>query len=175
MDTDDRGRRNAQGRPETFEEKLDRNWNDLLQELRVMQTGAQIFTAFLMTLPFQQRFEDLSDYQRVFYVVLLSFSALLTGLITAPVAIHRRFFGKRVKETTVTSGHRIVKTAVVCVGIMVSATVWFIVDVMFGSTVAAYLGGGVTLLVLFLLVVFPLLLRPKATPSTVNDRRDGNG
>jgi hypothetical protein len=160
MDTDDQVGGESRGRSETFEEKLDRNWNDLLQELRVMQTGAQIITAFLMTLPFQSRFEDLDSFQKGYYVVLLSFSAVLTGLITTPVAIHRRLFGKHVKATTVAHGHRIVKVAVVCVGLMVSACVGFIVDVMLGPTAAAYVGGGVAVIVLFLLVVLPRLLKP---------------
>jgi hypothetical protein len=174
MGTDDRVESASRGRRESYEEKLDRNWNDLLQELRVMQTGAQIITAFLMTLPFQSRFEDLDAFQRTYYVVLLAFSALLTGLITTPVAIHRRMFGKHVKATTVAHGHRIVRISVVCVGIMVSACVGFIVDVMSTPLVAVLVGGGVTVVIVFLLVVFPSLLRPERAEPTGADPGSGD-
>ena len=92
---------------------LDRNWNELLQELRVMQTGVQITTAFLMTLPFQSRFEELNSLQIRFYLVLLVFSVLLTGLIMTPVALDRGLFRLNVKEVTVKQGHRIVRVALV--------------------------------------------------------------
>ncbi|NKX50657.1 sodium:proton antiporter, partial [Arthrobacter deserti] len=108
MATEEHINEESRGRRESFEEKLDRNWNELLQELRVMQTGAQIITAFLMTLPFQSRFEDLEDYQVGLYIALLVFSALMTGVIMAPVAIHRQLFGLHVKDSTVAQGHRFV-------------------------------------------------------------------
>ena len=60
----DPGQSNGRGRNETAEEKLDRNWMELLQELRVLQTGVQILAGFLLTLPFQARFETLTDFQR---------------------------------------------------------------------------------------------------------------
>ena len=65
------------GRNESVEERLDRNWNELMQELRVMQTGAQILAAFLVVLPFQAGFASLGHPERTFYLVLLVFSALL--------------------------------------------------------------------------------------------------
>src|SRR5690606_31603274 len=61
----------SRGRPETPEQRSDRNWNELLQELRVMQTGVQILTGFLLILPFQSRFADLDDYQRTVYLTLV--------------------------------------------------------------------------------------------------------
>jgi hypothetical protein len=61
-------------------EKLDRNWNELLQELRVVQTGVQILTGFLLTLPFQQRFLHLNDFQRGGFLAAVLFAAAATGL-----------------------------------------------------------------------------------------------
>src|SRR3712207_4786869 len=92
--SDDRTR-SGDGRHETPAERSDRNWNGLLQELRVTQTGVQILTGFLLTLPFQERFEDLDGYQRTLYLVLVLLAILTTGLITAPVSLHRILFGKR--------------------------------------------------------------------------------
>src|SRR5665647_819594 len=59
------------GRRETPAERLDRNWNEILQELRVTQTGIQILTGFLLTVPFQQRFAELTDDQRRIYLTLV--------------------------------------------------------------------------------------------------------
>src|SRR3954471_17419414 len=72
--------------------RLDRNWGDLLQELRVVQTGVQLLTGLLLTVPFQARFGDLTGPQRVLYLVVFSLSASSPGLLIAPVALHRALF-----------------------------------------------------------------------------------
>src|SRR5918999_5561437 len=72
--------------------RLTRNLNELLQELRVTQTGVQILTGFLLTLPFTQRFPDLDQVQKMAYLGVLVGSVLATGLIVAPVAFHRVLF-----------------------------------------------------------------------------------
>src|SRR5689334_8609310 len=80
------------GRDETEAERLDRNWTELLQELRVTQTGTQILTGFLLTIPFQQRFAALDPGQLTVYLVLVGFAALATILALAPVSLHRSLF-----------------------------------------------------------------------------------
>ncbi|WP_225873790.1 DUF6328 family protein [Zafaria cholistanensis] len=150
------------GRTETFDEMLDRNWGELLQELRVMQTGVQITTAFLMTLPFQSRFDELNPTQIRFYLALLVFSVLLTGLILTPVAVHRKLFRQHIKEVTVEQGHRIVQIALIGTGLLVSASVTFIADVLLGDSLALVIGGAVLLVTALLLVVLPVFLRRKA-------------
>src|SRR5689334_12186764 len=92
------------GRNETPEQRSDRNWVELLQELRVMQTGVQILTGFLLTVPFQARFETLTSFQRGYYLVLMVLAALTTGLAVAPVALHRALFRRHVKARLVTVG-----------------------------------------------------------------------
>lgn len=150
------------GRTETFDEMLDRNWGELLQELRVMQTGVQITTAFLMTLPFQSRFDELNSTQIRFYLALLVFSVLLTGLILTPVAVHRKLFRQHIKEVTVEQGHRIVQIALIGTGLLVSGSVTFIADVLLGDSMALAIGGAVLLVTALLLVVLPVFLRRKA-------------
>ena len=85
----------ADGRDETRNERADRNWDELLQELRVMQTGTQILTGFLLAVAFQPRFEDMDELQRDLYVVLVGLAALATILALAPVGMHRATFGRR--------------------------------------------------------------------------------
>ena len=98
-------------RNETETERLDRKWNDLLQELRVMQTGAQLTAGFLLTLPFQQNFSKLDGFQRDLYLVLVLLAALTTAVVVAPVAVHRRVAGLHVKERLVVTAHRLVGPA----------------------------------------------------------------
>jgi len=98
-------------RDETAFEKLDRNWNEILQELRVMQTGTQIVTAFLIVLPFQARFEELVAGIEHWYMTLMVSAVLLTVLMLMPVVIHRRYFRLQVKDQTVTWGNRFLKRA----------------------------------------------------------------
>jgi hypothetical protein len=170
--TEDRVYEESHGRRESFEEKLDRNWNELLQELRVMQTGAQIITAFLMTLPFQSRFEDLEGYQVGLYIALVSFSVLLTGLIMTPVAIHRKLFGMHVKDSTVAHGHRIVKLAVLGIGLMATGCVAFIVDVIAGDALALAVGGAILVIMLALLWLLPQQLKRSAEARSSADGRE---
>src|SRR6476619_1214468 len=89
------------GRNETREEQLDRNWAELLQELRVLQTGVQILAGFLLTLPFQQRFKELDQFQVTLYLVNVVIAALTTAFILLPVSVHRRLFRQRLKEMLV--------------------------------------------------------------------------
>ena len=79
-------------RDETEAERLDRNWTSLLQELRVTQTGVQLLTGFLLTLPFQQRFTVLDGTMRTIYLITVACSIGSTVLLVAPVALHRVLF-----------------------------------------------------------------------------------
>ena len=94
---------NAQDeRHETPAERFDRNWDELLQELRVTQTGVQLLTAFLLSLPLQQRFPDLAAYQHALYLGAVALSVSATGLLVAPVAVHRALFRHHAKGRLVT-------------------------------------------------------------------------
>lgn len=145
----------TEGRNETEEERLDRKWNDLLQELRVMQTGAQLTAGFLLTLPFQSSFADLDDFARGLYLVLVLLAALTTALVMAPVAIHRRLSGQHVKERIVQSAHGLVYGVLTCIALLVSGMVLLIFDVVVDRTWALVASGGIVLVIVVLLVVLP--------------------
>lgn len=95
------------GRHETPDERADRRWGDLLQELRVAQTGVQILFGFLLTVVFQQRFTQLSDTDRHIYIVTVFLGAATTGALVGPVAMHRLLTGRRLKSQTVTAASRL--------------------------------------------------------------------
>ena len=147
-------------RDETPEERADRNWNDLLQELRVSQTGVQLLAGFLATLPFQQRFGELDAFQRGWYVVLLALAFSTVGVTLAPVAIHRRVFGEGAKEELVRAGHRLLATALAMIGLLLGGIVLLIVDMVYDRTAAA-IAAVVSIVVLSgLLVVLPARVAP---------------
>ncbi len=148
-------RAGTDGRDETREERLDRLWNDLLQELRVMQTGAQLTAGFLLTLPFQQKFATLDSAQRALYLALVLLAALTTALVLAPVAIHRRLSGQHVKERIVQSAHGLVYGVLTCIALLVSGMVLLIFDVVVDRAWALVASGGIVLVIVVLLVVLP--------------------
>lgn len=120
------------GRNETREEQLDRNWAELLQELRVLQTGVQILAGFLLTLPFQQRFGTLDDFQVGLYLINVVIASLTTALILLPVSVHRRLFRQRLKSTLVSSADSIAKWALAGVGMLSVGTAALVFDVTAG-------------------------------------------
>ncbi|APX01822.1 MULTISPECIES: DUF6328 family protein [Arthrobacter] len=150
------------GRNETREEQLDRNWMELIQELRVLQTGVQILAGFLLTLPFQQRFETLDDYQETLYLVNVALAALTTAFILLPVSVHRRLFRKRLKETLVTSADNIAKIALGGVAALSVGTASLVFDVTAGRTVGLVAGGILLAVLAILLAYVPVYLHRKA-------------
>ncbi len=129
-------------RHETPTERLDRNWNEILQELRVTQTGIQILTGFLLTVPFQSRFDDLTDTQRVIYLVLVLLAAITTGLLVAPVSLHRTLFRRRAKSTLVTEADRLMRVGLVFLALVVAGVVLLVFDVVTTRAVALTASGG---------------------------------
>lgn len=149
------------GRNETREERLDRNWAELLQELRVLQTGVQILAGFLLTLPFQQRFEDLDDFQVGLYLVNVVIATLTTAFILLPVSVHRRLFRQRLKETLVSSADSIAKIALAGVAMLSVGTAALVFDVTSGRTAGLAAGGVLLAILLVMLIYIPLHLNKR--------------
>lgn len=145
-DADDR----ADGRDETPNERADRNWDELMQELRVMQTGTQILTGFLLAVAFQQRFTDMDALQHDLYIVLVVLAAVATILSLAPVGMHRALFGRRRKPELVRIAARIVRIDLFVIGLLTAGVTTLIVD--FTVNRAA----GIVTLILSLITVLAL-------------------
>jgi hypothetical protein len=131
---------NRLARDETPTERLDRNWNDLLQELRVVQTGVQLLTGLLLTVPFQARFAELTGYQRVLYLVTFCLSATSTALLIAPVSMHRMLFRRHARRSLVASGQRFALGGLALLGLAVTGVVLLIFDVVVGRPAAIIAG-----------------------------------
>ncbi|MFD6134288.1 DUF6328 family protein [Isoptericola sp. NPDC056618] len=149
----------SHGRPETPEQRSDRNWNELLQELRVMQTGVQILTGFLLILPFQSRFGDLDDYQRTVYLVLVLVCVATTGLLVAPVALHRALFRKHLKRSVVTGGDMMARAGLVLLAVALAGTAELVFDVVLGRTAGIVVGAASAVVLLGLWAVVPAFVR----------------
>jgi len=151
----------ADGRDETESERADRNWNEVLQELRVLQTGTQILTGFLLALAFQPAFADLTAGQRDVYLTLVVISALSAIIALAPVALHRFLFRQRAKTAVVGYGHAALITALFTVSVLVVGVVAFVFDVVVGDAAAWWALGILSALIVVLWVVVPATMRAR--------------
>ncbi len=147
------------GRNETQTERLDRNWDEILQELRVTQTGSQIITGFLLAVAFQDRFTDLDTFQRSVYLALVVLAAVTTALGLAPVSIHRTLFRHRAKKRIVTLANSLMKLTLVGVGVVLTGTVLLIFDVVIARWAGFAAGGATALAIVTLWVVLPRRMR----------------
>ncbi len=147
-----------ENRDETKAERLDRNWNDMLQELRVVQTGVQLLSGFLLTLPFTERFKDLDVWQERLYLALVLLAGLAVGGTLTPIMVHRRVFGQHVKDRVVAAGHLFLQVvmgllALIIVGIC--TLIFSVVRNWSEAVVVAIVAGSV---LTTLLLVVPLLV-----------------
>ncbi|MET9359423.1 DUF6328 family protein [Streptomyces sp. NPDC006632] len=131
------------GRNETAEERADRRWGDLLQELRVAQTGVQILFGFLLAVVFQQRFTSLSSTDRAIYVVTVVLGAATTGALIGPVSFHRMLAGQRLKPQTVTWASRLTVVGLVLLLCTVASSLLLILRVALHNALAPWLVAGV--------------------------------
>lgn len=153
------------GRDESIDERADRNWNELLQELRVLQTGTQILTGFLLALAFQPAFLDLRDPQRGLYLGLIVLSALSAIVALAPVAVHRGLFRRGAKPTVVAYGHAALLSALVTVSVLLVGVVFFVFDVVVGGAAAWIAAGALLAVIGGLWIVVPIALRRREEQS----------
>ncbi len=153
------------GRDETESERNDRNWTEILQELRVIQTGTQILTGFLLTLAFQQRFTDLDDYQTDTYLGLVIVAALATALALSPVALHRALFRRRAKGTIVKIANFMLKATLAAVGLTLTGTAMLIFDVVVGREAGVIAGVAALAVVVLAWIALPAVVRARAVSS----------
>ncbi|MCA1983470.1 MAG: DUF6328 family protein [Nocardioides sp.] len=145
-------------RDETRAERMDRLFGDLLQELRVMQTGAQLTSGFLLTLPFQTRFTDLDGFQRGLYLALVIISLLTTALVMTAVAVHQRLSGQQVKDRVVAVGRTLLAGVLMTLALLVTGIAVFVVDVVEQRGWALATGGLMAVVLIGLLIALPRYL-----------------
>ena len=141
-------------------ERLDRHWSEILQELRVAQTGVQILTGFLLTVPFQARFVELSDGQRLWFLAVVVLSAVTTVTMLSPVLLHRVLFRKGARESLVRVASVVLRVSFALLGVVVTGVVGLVVDIAGGPTLAVVAGLLAVLVVLW--VALPVAVERRA-------------
>jgi hypothetical protein len=157
-------------RDESHDERLDRNWDELLQELRITQTGLQLLSGFLLTLAFTDIFTGLDRVQKALYLCLVVVAALAVGANMTPVMLHRRVFGEHVKDRVVQVGHVVSQLVIAAVAVLFTGTATLIFSVVAGWTAAVVVAG---CLLVALGVMLGLL--PRRLEQTARRRTDQEG
>jgi Family of unknown function (DUF6328) len=144
---------------ESSRERLDRNLEQLMTELRVAMPGVQILFAFLLSVPFTQRFGETTSFQRDMYLVSLVAAGVATGFLIAPTAYHRLTFRRGEKRHLVFTANRWVIVGLGALAVSMDAAVLLVADFLFDSAVAIVVTAGLGALFVGLWFVFPLLRR----------------
>jgi hypothetical protein len=149
-------------RNETQSERLDRNLVELLQELRVAETGVQILFAFLLALPFSQRFTKTTTFERDVYFVTLLLAGVASALFIGPVSWHRLLFRLSEKEEIVYAGNWMALAGLACLAVAIVGVVLLITDFLFGGVAAAIASGALATFIAVLWFSLPLRQRMRA-------------
>jgi O-antigen/teichoic acid export membrane protein len=163
-------------RDETPHERWDRNFGEILQEVRVAQTGVQILFAFLLTLPFSARFDETQPRDRAVYVVTLLASAAASALFLAPVSYHRVVFRQNRKDALVTTASRLAQGGLACLLVAIVGAVFVVMDVVIGLGAAIAAGAAVAVMCCALWYVLPMRALAHHRPSgTATRGQDASG
>lgn len=146
---------------ETDDERADRNFSELLQELRVTQTGVQILFAFLLTMPLQSRFREFDLWERNMFIAALLLSALATSCLIAPAAYHRVLFRQRMKDEIVRVANGFARVGLVLLLFAISCSIQLVLDLVLGRAAALIIAGSVALIIMTMWGVLPLSRRAR--------------
>ncbi|MET9271492.1 DUF6328 family protein [Kribbella sp. NPDC003557] len=147
---------------ESSGERLDRHWSELLQELRLAQTGTQILFAFLLGIAFQSQFHSADAFTHVMYAATLVAAALAAAFFLAPVALHRALYGLGLRDRLVTVTDRLARAGMTLLVASMSGGVLIALDVVLPRPLAGVTVGGVLIVFVSLWLVLPAYVKHKA-------------
>jgi hypothetical protein len=127
--------------PEDTRERLDRELIELLNELRVALPGVQVLFAFLLTVPFTQRFSEVDGVQRDAYFASFLCAAIATVLLIAPSAYHRLQWRRQDKEHMLVVANRLAIAGTAFLALAVTGSVFFVTDFLFGALATGIITG----------------------------------
>ncbi|MGI5372151.1 DUF6328 family protein [Streptomyces sp. A244] len=151
------------GRNETEEERADRMWQELIQEVRVAQMGVQILFGFLLTVVFTEKYDDLSGTDQTIYLVTVVLGACATGALIGPVSLHRLVSGRRVKPQAVQLASRLTLLGLVLLLATTTSSLLLILRVATHDGFVPFLVAGVVAWYLLCWFVLPLWTRHRYT------------
>jgi hypothetical protein len=146
-------------RVESNEERADRNLQELLGELRVALPGVQVLFAFLLVVPFNQRFVDVTPFQEKLYFVTLLLTAASSAFLIAPTVHHRIAFRTQDKEYIVVRANRLALVGTVLLALAMTGAIMLVTDVLFGTATVVVAASMVALLFLVLWYALPVRRR----------------
>ena len=141
------------------QERLDRELIELLNELRVALPGVQVLFAFLLVVPFNQRFRDVTDIQKAVYFASFLATAVATALLIAPSAYHRLRWRQRDKERMLETSNRLAIAGTLFLALAIVGTVFFVTDFLFGAAATAVATAVAALLFAWFWYGLPLMRR----------------
>jgi hypothetical protein len=144
---------------ETEHERVDRELIELLNELRVALPGVQVLFAFLLAVPFQQRFGQVVAFERDVYFVTLSLSLVATALLIAPSALHRLNFRKGDKRRIVVQSNQLMIAGIGVLALAMCGVMLLIADVLFGRATGIVAACAAGVVFGFFWVFLPLRVR----------------
>jgi Family of unknown function (DUF6328) len=147
------------GREESEDQRLDRNLGELLQELRVALPGVQVLFAFLLAVPFQQRFSQITPFEEKVYFSTLLCTAISAALLISPTAYHRMTFHLQQKRRLVFLANRLAIAGLAFLALAMTGAVMLISDVLFGAVATAVFSAAA--LTMFVALWFLLPLRQR--------------
>ncbi|MFG2891273.1 DUF6328 family protein [Streptomyces sp. NPDC048248] len=151
---------------ESARERVNRRWNEILQETRVAQTGVQILFGFLLSVAFTPYFHELGTFDHVVYVITVILGASGTGALIAPVSIHRFLSGQRMKDDIIAIAGRLMVCGMVLLALTIGGTLLLLLHVVVPSLLAELLVGGVMLWFAACWYVLPVVLRRRSARRT---------
>src|SRR3954466_8125196 len=158
---------------ETRKERIDRELIELLNELRVALPGVQFLFAFLLIVPFQQKSDQVTDFQRGVYYVALAAAALATALLIAPAAQHRILFRQQDKENLLRRSNRSAVAGLLALGLAICSALLLVVDVLFSLTLAWVTAGALAVLLAWWWLAVPRWMRAHREQDVVTDAWPG--
>ncbi|WAL98384.1 DUF6328 family protein [Streptomyces sp. Je 1-369] len=158
--------------PENARQRVNRRWNEILQETRVAQTGVQILFGFLLSVAFTPLFRELDTFDRVVYVLTVVLGASATGSLIAPVSIHRFLSGQRMKDEVVEAASRLMIFGMVLLALTIGCTLLLILRLVVPGVLAEVLVGTVMLWFGFCWYVLPMRLRRRAAARRTGELDD---
>ena len=150
---------NDPARDETPAQRIDRNYGEILQEMRVAQTGVQLLLAFLLTLAFTPKFGTLNTFQLDVYVLSLVLGATSTALLIAPAPFHRLVFRRRLKSQLVRASSHLLLAGLVLLKLALAAALLLILDVVLGRWQAVWITAAIVAWFSFWWYLVPLRYR----------------
>jgi hypothetical protein len=154
------------GRPETHDERTDRNLTELLAELRVALPGVQVLFAFLLVVPFNAGFPKVSAFDKHVYFFTLLATTVATVLLIAPTVHHRLAFRQQDKEFLVVSANRLMLAGLAVLALAIVGAMVLVTDFLFAAGTTVAVGAGVALVFLVFWLLIPLVRKRQRLKTT---------